>query len=73
MKNGVEFFVTKLFTPVQPGQISGNKIATVAPEVLEIARTKVIDHGQSRFREALLQFQHKIRSDKTGAAGHNQV
>src|SRR5204863_8847011 len=73
MKNGVEFFVTKLFTPVQPGQVSGNKIATVVCEVLEIARAKVVDHSQSRIREACLQFQYEIRADKTGAAGHNQV
>jgi len=73
MKNGVELFITKLFMPIHAGQISGNKIAPVAREVLEIARAKVVDHGQSRIRESLLQFQDKIRTDKAGAAGHNQV
>ena len=73
MKNGVEFFVTELITPVQFGQISGNKIAPIAGEVLEIPRAKIVDHGQSRIRKPLLQLQDQVRADKTGTAGDNQI
>ena len=73
MKNGIEFFIPKLFKPIHPGQISGNKIAAVTRKVPEIARAKVVDHGQARIRKSLLQFQDKIRTDKAGSARDNQI
>jgi hypothetical protein len=59
--------------PIERGQISGDEIAAISSEVLEIPRAKIIDHRETRIREFFLQRKREIRADETGAAGHDQV
>ena len=73
MKNCVELFVAELFPPIQLRQIGRDKIAAITREILEITRPEIVDHGESRIRKALLQFQDKIRPDEAGASGHEQI
>ena len=73
MKNGVELFVAELPSPIQLGQVGRNKVPTITRQILEITRAKIVNHGESRLRKSLLQFQNKIRPDKAGAAGHEQI
>ena len=68
MKNCVEFFVAELLPPIERGQILRDEIAAIAGQVLEIAGTKIIDHGQPRLRHPLLQGEDKVGADETGAA-----
>jgi hypothetical protein len=67
MKNRVEFFVTKLFPPIERGQILRDEIARVTGEIFEITGAKIVDHGQLRAGHSLLQREHEIRADETGA------
>src|SRR4030095_14962048 len=70
MKNRVELFLAELFPPVQLRQIDRTKGSAITRQILETSGAKIVDHGESRIRKSLLQFQNKIRPDKAGATGH---
>jgi hypothetical protein len=55
MKNGIELFVIELLAPIQHRQILRHEIAAITGEVLEIARAKIVDHGETRIGEFFLQ------------------
>ena len=73
MKNRVEFFVAELFAPIQRGQILRDEIAAITLQILEIAGAKIVDHGQPRVREFVLQREHQVRADEAGAAGDERL
>ena len=73
MKNGIELFVAKLIVPIERCQVLRYKIATVAGEILEIAGTEIIDHGEPRVRKFLLQREREIGADEAGATGDGEV
>jgi hypothetical protein len=73
VKNAVEAGLAKLLLPVQFREILRHEIAVVAGEILEIARAKIVDLRQPSVRIFSLQFENKVRADKAGAAGHEQI
>ncbi len=73
MENAVEFFVAELLLPIERGQILRDEIASVAGEIFEIAGAEIVDHGQARVGELLLQFEDEIRADEAGAAGDEEI
>jgi len=73
MKNSIEFFVPESLAPIQADEIFGHEIAAIAGEIFKIARPKIINHSQMRIREFFLQGERKIRADKAGAAGHDEI
>ena len=76
MKNAVESRgrgIAELLFPIEGGQILRDEVSAVAGEILEIARAEIVDHAQVRVWELLLQFEHKIGADETGAAGDEEV
>ena len=68
MKNRIEFFVAELLLPIERRQVLRDEIAPVAGEILEIARAKIVDHSQARVRHSLLECEHEVGADETGAA-----
>ena len=68
MEDRVEFFVAELLLPIERREVLRDEIALVAGEVLEIAGAEIIDHGQPRVRHSLLEREHEVGADKTGAA-----
>jgi len=73
MENGIELFVAKLFAPTECRQILGDKIAAVTAQILEIARTEIIDHRQARFRKFFLQREGEIGADEAGSTGDKKI
>ena len=73
MKNAVEFFRTELCAPIKRGQIRRHEVAAIAAQILEIARAKVVDHGQARVGMFLLQRQDQVRGNEPGAAGDEEI
>ena len=73
VKNEVELHLIELLSPIQLRQIRRHKIALVAGEVLEIARSKIIDHRESGRGEFFLQSEGQIRTDKSSATGYDEV
>ena len=46
MENGIEFFLSELLSPVQFREVGSGEISLVTGKIFEIARAKIIDHGQ---------------------------
>jgi len=72
MKDRVELFVAELLAPIEGRQIPCHEVAAITGEVLEITRTKIVDHREMRLREFFLQRQREIRADETSAASDNE-
>ena len=49
------------------------KIAVVTGEIFEIARAKIVDHGQTRVRKLFLKAEREIRANKSGSARDEEV
>ena len=73
MKNGIELFFAELSVPIKRCQILGDKVDTVAGEILEIAGTKIVDHREPRVRKFLLQRERQIGADEAGSPGDEEV
>ena len=73
VEDRVEDHIAKLRVPVEPRNISGNKITAKAQQVFEVARPEVINDNNPRFRMPILQGQGQIRPDKTSAARHQNI
>ena len=73
MENRVELFVAELLSPIERREILRDKISAIAGEILEIARSEIVDHGQMGFGKLFLQGEDEIRSNESGAAGDKQV
>src|ERR1700724_1053819 len=73
MKNRVELFVSELLLPVHRGQVLRDEITAIAAQIFEIAGAKIIDDGQARAGQFLLQRQGEVRADETGAASDEKV
>jgi hypothetical protein len=48
VKNGVELFITELLLPIESRQILCHEIPAISCEILEITRTKIVNHRQAR-------------------------
>ena len=73
MKNGVESFVAELLSPIECREILRDKVSAITDEVLEIARSEIVDHGQMGFGKLFLQGEDEIRSDESGASSDKQI
>jgi hypothetical protein len=73
MKDRVELLVSELFLPIHRGQVLSDEIAAIAPQIFEIARAKVVDHGEAGTRNLFLQGERKIRADETGPASDEKI
>ncbi len=73
MKNRVELFIAELFAPVERGQVLRDEIAAITAQIFKIAGAKIVDHGQARFREFLLQRESEIGADEAGATCDEEI
>ncbi len=73
MENAVEFFVAKLRLPIERREVGRDKIAAIAAQVFEIARAKIVDHGQTRRGIFLLQRKGEVGADEAGPTGDEKV
>ena len=73
MKNAVELLSAKLGAPIERSEICRHEVTSITAKILEIARTKIVDHRQSRAGIFLLQTQHEIRADEAGTAGDEEI
>jgi hypothetical protein len=60
MKDRVECSVAELLVPVERRQILRNEVTTVTGEILKITGAKIVNYGNTRFREFFLQSQCEI-------------
>ena len=73
MENRIELLVAELLAPIERRQIFGDKIASVSAKILEVARAKIIDHGQARVRKFLLQGERQIGADEASSARDDEI
>ena len=70
VEDGVKDQVLELGLQIQARHVGGDEIAAESLQVLEIAGAEIIGHDDKRVRMLLLQGQRQVRTDKAGAAGH---
>ena len=73
MENGVEPLITEMFAPIEGGEILGHHIAVESGQIPEIARSEIVDHGESRIGQYLLKGEGQVRADKAGSPGNDKV
>ncbi len=73
MENKVNLPPAEVLLQVELREVARDHIALVALEVLEVAGTKVVDHGDVGLGIAAGDFVDQVRADKAGPAGDDDV